>query len=459
MTRLRDWFLGLSAFLQSVLIVIATLALVGLGVLLWMITGPGPTGFAGGHTVTLAQYPGPDPTGVPASLKSASLVERGAYLARAADCVACHTARGGTPYAGGLGFALPFGTIYAPNITRDKDTGIGTWSDAAFLNAVRKGVDDQGEPLYPAMPYDAFAGMTDKDVLAIKAYLFSLEPVHNDVPETKLSFPFNQRWLMRLWASFFVPGRHFEPNAAQTPQWNRGAYLSEALAHCGDCHTPRNLAYALDNRRKFAGDTEAGWHAYNITSDGDSGIRAWSDAALFSYLATGHAAGHGTASGPMGEAVDNSFSHLAPDDIRAIIAYLRTVPAQSSPGLPAKLAPPASPSHRAGPVLADLTGKRIFEGACASCHDWTGVSPIAPYATLTGARAVNDPSAANVAQAVIGGIRRKSPDGTVFMPAFGAELSDAEIAAVANYVTARFGAAPSQLKPGDVAGLRQATAQ
>ena len=459
MRRLRNWFLGLDGLVQAAIAVVTALVLTALGVLLWTVTGPGPTDFAGGRRVALADYKDPDPTGVPASLRNASLVERGAYLARAADCVACHTAKGGTPYAGGLGFALPLGTIYAPNITPDKDTGIGTWSDAAFIGAVRRGVDDQGEPLYPAMPYDAFAGMTDKDVLAIKAYLFSLAPVRNEVPDTKLSFPFNQRRLMRLWTYFFVPDRHFEPNSAQTPQWNRGAYLSEVLAHCGDCHTPRNLAYALDNRRKFAGDTEAGWRAYNITSDKDSGVGAWSDEALFSYLATGHATGHGTASGPMGEAVDNSFSNLAPEDIRAIIAYLRTVPAQSASGLPARLAPPASSSHRAGPLLADLTGKKVFEGACASCHDWTGVSPLTPYATLTGARAVNDESAANVAQAVIGGIRRKTPDGTVFMPAFGAAMSDAEIAAVANYVTGRFGSASSHLNPHDVAELRQATAR
>ena len=459
MKRLRDWFLGLDALLRAALVVVFSLVLVGIGVALWMITGPGPMDFAGGRTLTLTDYHGPDPTGVPPALRNASLVTRGEYLARAADCVACHTAKGGTPYAGGLGFALPFGTIYSPNITPDKDTGIGTWSDAAFLGAVRKGVDDQGVPLYPAMPYDAFAGMTDKDVLAIKAYLFSLEPVHAGVPETKLRFPFNQRWLMRIWTFFFVPDRHFEPNTAQTPQWNRGAYLSEALAHCGDCHTPRNLAFALDNRRKFAGDTEAGWRAYNITSDKDAGVGAWSDAALSAYLASGHATGHGTASGPMGEAVDNSFSDLAPDDIRAIVVYLHSVPAQSSPGLPAQLAPPASPSHRAGPVLADARGKMVFEGACASCHDWTGVSPILPYATLTGARAVNDPAGTNVAQAVVGGIRRRTTDGIVFMPAFGASLSNEEIAAVANYVTARFGAAPSHLNAHDVAQLRLATAQ
>jgi len=175
--------------------------------------------------------------------------------------------------------------------------GIGDWSDADFLRAVHQGIARDGEHLYPAFPYDSFTYLTDDDALAIKAYLFSLPPVRNAVPETALSFPFNQRWLMAAWSFLYSPNRRFEPNADRSPEWNRGAYVVEALAHCGECHTPRNLAQALDNRRKFSGAVTAGWRAFNISSDRATGIGAWSDEDLEQYLSTGHAQGHGSAAG------------------------------------------------------------------------------------------------------------------------------------------------------------------
>jgi len=449
----------MSTPMRAIVIVLAAIAVVGIAMFLWLITGPGPTDFAGGHNVALADYHAADPTGVPASLAHEGLVERGEYLARAADCTSCHTAKGGKAFAGGLAFRLPFGTIYSPNITPDKDTGIGGWSDADFLNAIHKGTDDQGEPLYPAMPYASYTYMTDADALAIKAYLFSLAPVHADVPQNTLVFPVNQRWLMGIWSRLFNADTRFRPNPDRSPQWNRGAYVAEALAHCGECHTPRNLAFALNNRKKFAGAVTAGWRAYNISSDSATGVGAWRDDELFAYLSDGHAEGHGTASGPMGEAVDQSLSRMAPEDIHAIVAYLRSVPATSSPALPATLAPPAPASHRQGVAIADARGKQVFEGACASCHSWTGVSPILPFATLTGARAVNDPGGVNVAQIVITGTRRITPQGVVTMPAFGSTYSDAEIAAVANYVTARFGSKASAITERTVASLREQASQ
>ena len=203
----------------------------------------------------------------------------------------------------------------------------------------------------------------------------------------------------------------------------------------------------------------AGWHAYNITSDKGTGVGAWPDDALVSYLSTGHATGYGTASGPMGEAVDHSFSRMTPEDIRALVAYLRSVPPIVSTDLPATLAPPAPPSHKNGGGTADARGKMVFEGACVSCHGWTGQSALSPFATLTGARAVNDPEAINVAQIVISGTKRHTPPGAVSMPAFGNAYSDAEIAAVANYVTARFGSKGSQITAQDVAALRKQTAE
>jgi len=449
-----SWFARLSVAARAVIGAVVAIVVIGAVAFYWIVLGPGPMDFAGGKTVSLADFHAADPTGVPPELAHVGLVARGAYLARAADCAACHTAKGGVPFAGGLAFVLPFGTIYSANITADKDTGIGGWSDAAFLNAIHKGVDDEGEPLYPAMPYASYTGMTDADALAIKAYLFSLPPVHNEVPQNKLSFPFNQRWLIGIWDDLFNADKRFEPHADRSAQWNRGAYLAESLAHCGECHTPRNLAYALDNRYKFSGEIQSGWRAYNITGDKDSGIGGWSTAELTQYLSLGHADGRGTAAGPMGEAVDKSLKYLTPGDTAALVAYLQTVPAIAG-HLPAPKTTPAPASHRQG-VLADFDprGKALFAGTCASCHDWTGVSPLNRYATLTGARAVNDPGAINVAQIILQGTVRDTPHGKVFMPAFGGAYSDVEVAALANYVTARFGAKPSHISAKDVAKLR-----
>jgi mono/diheme cytochrome c family protein len=441
--------------LVSVVAILAVVLLVGV----WIIRGPGPMAFGTGPNVELADYKGANPTGVPAALAQASAVERGAYLARAADCMVCHTTQGGKEYAGGLGFKLPFGTLYSTNITPDKETGIGNYSDQDFLNALHRGTRRDGARLYPAMPYTSYTYITDADALAIKAYLFSLAPVRAVPPANTLTFPFNQRWAMIFWSALFNPDTRFEPDTSKSPEWNRGAYLAEALAHCGECHTPRNLAFALNNRKKFGGALTAGWRAFNISSDRATGLGAWSDDEIFSYLSTGHAAGHGTASGPMGEAVDQSFSQLAPEDIRAMVIYLRSVPAIASADLPATLAPPAPASHKDGGGTPDPRGKMVFEGACVSCHGWTGESSISPFATLTGAWAVNDPGATNVAQIVISGTRRHTPEGAVSMPAFGNAYSDVEIAAVANYVTARFGSKGSRLTAQDVAELRKQTAQ
>jgi mono/diheme cytochrome c family protein len=441
-----------------ILFSVAAIIVVALAIGIWFIRGPDPMDFAGGPKLALADYKGAKPTGVPASLAQASVVERGEYLAKAADCMVCHTTEGGKEYAGGLGFKLPFGALYSTNITPDKETGIGNYSDQDFLNAVQHGKRRDGARLYPAMPYTSYTYISDDDALAIKAYLFSLAPVRAEAPVNTLSFPFNQRWGMIFWSALFNPDTRFTPDTSKSPEWNRGAYLAEALAHCGECHTPRNLAFALNNRQKFAGAVTAGWRAFNITSDKATGVGGWRDDDLIAYLSTGHAAGHGSASGPMGEAVDHSFSQFAPEDIRAVVAYLRSVPPMTSTDLPATTAPPAPASHKDGPT-ADARGKMVFEGACVSCHGWTGESPISPFATLTGAWAVNDPTATNVAQIVLWGTMRHNPPDALSMPAFGNAYSDDEIAAVANYVTARFGSKGTKLTAKDVAELREQTSQ
>jgi mono/diheme cytochrome c family protein len=262
---------------------------------------------------------------------------------------------------------------------------------------------------------------------------------------------------MIFWSAVFNENSRFRPNTGQSAEWNRGAYLAEALAHCGECHTPRNFAFAIDNRNKFAGAVTVGWYAFNISSDKGFGIGAWSDDELRSYLSTGHASGRGTAAGPMGEAVDQSFKDIVSSDIGALVTYLRSVPPIASPDLSAKLAAPAPASPKQGNATADVVGKRVFEGGCVHCHDWTGVSQLSPFATIAGTRGVNDRTATNVVQIVISGTTRHTPDGVISMPAFGGAYSDAEIAAVANYVTARFGAEPSKATDKDVAELRRQT--
>src|ERR1700757_2537885 len=305
-------------------------AVVALGAV-WYVGGPGPMAFTGGKSVALADYRDGDPTGVPPAMRRASLVERGKYLTEAADCGVCHTAPGDKEYAGGFAFKLPFGTMYSTNITPDPETGIGKYTDQEFLDAMHRGIRRDGARLYPAMPYTSYTYVTDADALAIKAYLFSLAPVRSVPPENTLLFPFNQRWAMTFWSLVFNRDTRFQPDTSQSLKWNRGAYLAEALAHCGECDTPRNIGFALHNRPKFAGAPVDGWRPFNISSYKARGLGGWTDEDIAFYLSSGHATGHGTASGPMGDAVDHSFTKMAEADIEAMVPFLRSVPPSTTP--------------------------------------------------------------------------------------------------------------------------------
>ena len=267
-----------------------------------------------------------DPS-VPDVHPTAELIARGEYLTRAADCAACHNVPGGEPFSGGVAFKLPFGTIYSTNITADRETGIGTWSDDDFVRALHRGIAKDGTHLYPAFPYTSYTGLSRDDAVAIKAYLFSLPPVHAPARPADLTFPFNQRWTMRFWNLAFLDEHRFRPDPARSAEANRGAYLATALGHCGECHTPRNFAFALRPSKQFAGTVLQGWKAYNISPDRQSGIGSWSDTQVADYLRTGHAQDRGSAAGPMGEAVSNSLQYLSAQDITALVAYLRTVQA------------------------------------------------------------------------------------------------------------------------------------
>jgi mono/diheme cytochrome c family protein len=441
---------------KRIRLVAGIILLIGLLGLAWAALRPGPMAFAGGKRVTLAEYPG-HPTGVPADFPQSDPLARAKYLTEAADCEACHTAEGGKPFAGGRPFETEFGTIYSSNITPDRETGIGTWTDEDFLKAVHQGISKDKGWLYPAFPYAAYTYLTDADALAIKAYLFSLPAQHNVPPEAALRFPYNHRGLMAIWSWLYNPDSRFQPIAYRPASWNRGAYLVEALGHCGECHTPRTALQSLDNRRKFSGGLSEGWRAYNLTSDAGSGIGGWSQEDVERYLKTGHSVDRGSAFGPMAQAVHLSFQKLTAADVSAIAEYVRSVPPLQTPDLPAPRLEPASDDPAQGVAVgSNPRGEALFASMCAGCHTWTGTNRSVPHATLTGTRAVNDPTATNVALAVLRGASTLPPSGDIaIMPAFGEAWSDEDIAAVSNYVIARFGARASAITADEVHRLRE----
>ncbi|HEV3104856.1 MAG TPA: cytochrome c [Trinickia sp.] len=420
---------------------------------------------AAGATGTSRAPAIPDTTPAPArrdtAAAAADLVKRGEYLTRAGDCVACHTADKGRPFAGGLPIGTPFGTIYTPNITPDPDTGIGRWTDAEFVRAMREGVGKRGERLYPAFPYTAYTRLAERDVLAIRAYLATLAPIHYTPPRNELVFPFNQRWLMFFWNLLNFHEGRFVPNPNQSPLWNRGAYLVEGLAHCEECHTPRNFMQGLKTTDRFSGEVQAGWQAYNITPDKTDGIGDWRDDELARYLATGVASGRASAAGPMADVVSYSTQYLSAEDLRAIGVYLRSLPpvggnatrARDQWGKPAD-----DVGHLRGTAVAGVNGAQLFVANCATCHAWTGLgvggdAPLA-YPSLIHNSVVGAADAGNLAMVILHGVDRQTKEADVLMPGFAAELDDDQIAAIANYVTQRFGNPHATLSAADVSKLR-----
>lgn len=364
-----------------------------------------------------------------------SAAERGRYLIAAADCAACHTAPGGEEYAGGLAITLPFGTIYSSNLTADAETGLGGWSDDEFVDAVRAGVARGGRHLYPAHPYTSFAGLARNDVLAIRAYLASLPPVKNAVPENTLSFPFSQRGLLPLWNALFQPAVGYKGDSAHDDAWNRGAYLAGALGHCGECHTPRNVAFAPKGQRALSGAVTRGWMAYDITS---TGLATWSAEALDTYLSTGRSSGHGLAAGPMKSVVAFGTARLTAADRQALVGFLRgDHPGAATPMPVTSVADPAS------------VGAHLYAGACAGCHRVDAAGAGGP-ASLAGASSVRDPSGRNVLRVLGEGVAHGGETG-IPMPDFARGYSDAERAALANYVLALWGGLTPRLTANDAA--------
>jgi len=394
--------------------------------------------------------------------KTAGALARGEYLARMADCVACHTVAGSDrPFAGGVAFQLPFGTIYSSNITSDVDTGIGGWTDDEFVHAVRDGIRNDGQHLYPAFPYTSYTALSRDDVLAIRTYLATIPKVRQPNRENDLGFPFNQRWAMGFWNAAFFKNQRFVADPSKSPEVNSGEYLATALAHCSECHTPRNLGFGLEHGNELAGEVVQGWRAWNITSDPDHGIGDWTDGEIISYLSAGHAAGRGSAMGPMGEAVEHSLQYLHPQDAAALVAYLRTVPGRAGKD-PVTIDAHAAPMTASSDLLpggdgltSPSVGKTLFEGNCASCHQYNGAGQQTLYAALAGTASVNDPSGQNVTQAILHGVKMRVGTTDVFMPAFGKAYTDSEIAALANYVVGHFGGKPGTVTARDVADRRK----
>jgi mono/diheme cytochrome c family protein len=402
--------------------------------------------------------PQPSVAGAPASIKEP--LARGEYLARAADCIACHTLPGEQPFSGGLAFKTPFGTIYSSNITADKDTGIGAWSDDDFVRALHAGVGKNGEPLYPAFPYASYTALSRDDILDIKAYLFSLPTAHAPAKPNELPFPFNQRWGLSFWNVLFLRKERFQQTQGKSDVWNRGAYLATALGHCNECHTPRNLLFGLRHDQELAGEVLQGWKAYNITSDKTYGIGSWTDQQLIDYLSKGHANGRGAASGPMGEVVQNSLQHLTPEDVAALVAYLRDVePHQGRGGTEVNDRPPSALASTANtPGANEMAqgdrGQHLFERTCAGCHLWNGRGRQSEAAALIGTRSVNDAEGYNLTQIILQGSHLQTAHGEIFMPSFGRAYNDAEVSALANFMLRHFGGKQGTLTAADVSKRR-----
>lgn len=377
-------------------------------------------------------------------------IEQGRYLTVVADCAACHTAPGGAPFAGGRPIQTPFGTLVSPNITPDRDTGIGAWSDEDFLRALQRGVGRDGKHLYPAMPYQYYTHATRADLLAIRAWLATVPAVRNKVVSNQLPFPLDVRGSMIAWdALFFAPGP-FKPDARKSAEWNRGAYLVTGLEHCGACHTPKNALGADEQDRALQGARLQGWFAPNITDDRRRGIGGWSLEAVVEYLRTGHN-DIAAASGPMGEEVSLSSSAISPADLHATAVYLKDQPGQRD-----TLAPLAAGDQRM------REGAAIYADECSACHAPGGAGVAGLFPMLAGAPSVQSREPTSLVRVVLQGAQSvataPAPTGAA-MPAFGWMLSDAQVAAVATYVRNAWGNAAPAVSTDDVANQRAALAQ
>jgi mono/diheme cytochrome c family protein len=374
-------------------------------------------------------------------------IERGRYLAVVGDCIGCHTAPGGKPFAGGAALETPFGTLLGPNITPDVATGIGGWSEEEFWRTLHEGIGKNGVRLYPAMPYPAYTKVTREDANAIFAYLGTLEPVRNEVRANQLEFPFNlRRPATSTWDLInFRPGA-FQPDPAKSEAWNRGAYLVEGLGHCGTCHTPKNITGGDRDREALQGALLQDWFAPDVTPDLRTGIGGWSAEEIVRYLKTGTNS-FDIASGPMAEVVANSTSRMTDADLLAIATYLK----DSAPRNPTPVTALSAEDRRM------VTGKAIYEDRCAPCHISSGAGIASLFPRLAQAPLVQATDPTSLIRVVLIGNRAgataAAPTAPA-MPRFDWNLSDQQIADVLTYVRNAWGNAAQPVQPADVAKLR-----
>jgi mono/diheme cytochrome c family protein len=372
----------------------------------------------------------------------ADQVKRGRALAAIGNCSNCHTMREGKDFAGGVPVPTPFGTVFSSNITPDAETGIGRWSEAAFRRAMHDGVDREGRHLYPTFPYDHFTNVSDEDDRALYAYLMTREPVHAAAPANRLSFPFDQRPLIAGWKLLFLRRETFHPDQSKSAEWNRGAYLVEGLAHCGACHTPRNALGAERASAPFAGGDVENWRAYAINARSPSPV-LWDADALFSYLRDGWHPDHGTARGPMAQVVAN-LSSVGPGDVHAIATYMASVfgsPASDRRrDAEAVLAEVKPMANRASET--DTAGASIYAAACANCHESGRALPYGGI-NLALSTAISSPDPRNLANIVLSGVAPREGERSPIMPGFAGSMNDDQLAALLNYLRARFSTQPA----------------
>ena len=378
---------------------------------------------------------------------AAETIARGKALAIAADCAGCHTADSSKPFAGGKRIETPFGGIFSPNLTPDRDTGLGAWSDDQFIRALRHGIAPDGSRYYPAFPYPYFTKMTRDDLLAIRTYLATLTPFRHARPPPELHWPLNYRVVMRVWDFLFFRPGIFEPDQQKSAEWNRGGYLVAGTSHCGACHTPKNFLGADRSGQAYGGGRVQGWFAPRLDGAARSGLKSWSLDDVVEYLQSGRN-GRSHADGLMADVVVNSTSQMSDDDIRAIATYLKDLPA----GAPEPVVTPP-------PQASMAAGAAVYAHGCIACHEADGSGAPRIYPPLPGNAGLQSADPLSTLRIIIDGAQtvttpRAPNPGS--MPAYGGKLSDSEIADVATYIRNSWGNAAPAVSPAEVAKARQA---
>ena len=376
------------------------------------------------------------------------VVAHGKSLVEASDCATCHTADPQRPFAGGKRIDTPFGAIYSPNLTPDRETGIGDWSDADFVRALRFGVAPDSSRYYPAFPYPYFTKFTRGDILAVRAYLSTLTPFRNEEPPPALRFPLNFRVVMRVWNYFFFKPGILEPDQQKDIDWNRGRYLVEGAGHCGACHTPKNMFGADRRSRAFAGGRVGDWFAPRLDGAARSGLKSWSVDDIVEYLQSGRNA-RSHADGLMAEVVVNSTSKISDGDARAIAVYLKSLPA--GPPEPQVILPPEDRMK---------SGEAMYEHACVACHEKDGSSAPRIYPPLPGNALLQSADPTSTLRIILDGAQtvttpRAPNKGS--MPAYAKQWTDQQIADVTNYIRNSWGNAAPLVTADQVAQARKAT--